>query len=114
MKLASAVILSLQCSFAALAAPLAVGDGGVPARSILKPETIQAIEATLLTSNIPGMSIAITTKDKDELLSFGNATIYGDPVDEEVRATYLLISHDASVRLTRSRRGGVSDPIVNY
>ena len=114
MKLSSAVILSLQCFFAALAAPLAIREGEEPARSILKPETIQAIEATLLSSNIPGMSIAITTEGKDELLSFGNATIYGDQVDEEVRATYLLIFRQARVRLTRTRRGGVSGPIVNY
>lgn len=64
----------------ALGAPLGTREND----SLLTPATLRAIEALLVQTNVPGMSIVLTTPDKDEILNFGNATIFGEPVTDDV------------------------------
>lgn len=83
-------LVALLAPVLAAPAPL-IGRDNEPAASVLKPETVQAIEAILVSSNIPGMSIAVTTKDQDQILNFGNATIAGQPVTDDVSVDVPLV-----------------------
>jgi hypothetical protein len=95
-------LLPLYLASLALAVPLSTRENNLDnADSVISSKTRYAIETLLRVTTVPGMTVAVTTKDKDEILSFGNATIWGDPVTDQVSTlTCGWVDRQTSVTLT--------------
>lgn len=77
--------------------------------SLLKEETLEGIKALMTGSGIPGLTIAITSPKGDEIVNIGNATVFGDPVTDDV--SRLSTCHPMRLII---RPIGLLDPIPSY